>query len=221
MERMSLKEQDRLIRRQWPFRTILLGNGIGLWRGQITALSCPYEISILYVTRHFQPGFEWRHSYFPEVRVLAPQISRRPEEPELPIPHVYDENSVARPPLCLFDPAEDGWLPSQAIAETTIPLAADWLRFYEAWQATGIWMGGGRDHVVLRPAETSGQQIGCGRRHAIADGLGLDSSRSVIAAMDGEMEKPVSRLQLMSRLTSFAASRTSCRDLLIPTSLAA
>lgn len=145
---LSLEQQDRLIRQRWPFRTVSLGEHFGLWRGEIFGLSAPYEISILYVRRHFQPGFEYAHPWFPRVLVRAPLICRRPEAPDVPIPHVFDEGGSERPSLCLFDPAFNGWSSDRPIAMTTIPWAADWLRFYEAWQATGIWTGGGRDHRI-------------------------------------------------------------------------
>lgn len=145
---LGLEQQDRLIRQRWPFRTVSLGEHFGLWRGEIFGLSAPYEISILYVRRHFQPGFEYAHSWFPQVRVRAPLVCRRPETPDVPIPHVYDEGLTAYPSLCLFDPVLKGWSSECAIASTTIPWAADWLRFYEAWQATGIWSGGGREHRI-------------------------------------------------------------------------
>lgn len=145
---LSLAQQDRLIRRQWPFRTILLGEHFGLWRGTVIGLSAPYEISIMYVRRHFQSGFEYAYPFFPQVLVHAPLITRRPEARDEPIPHVYDEGLTDHPSLCLFDPAERGWDSSRAIATTTIPWAADWLRFYEAWQATGVWTSGGRDHFI-------------------------------------------------------------------------
>ena len=55
---LPLWQQDRLLRRDWPFRTVLLGDDLALWRGRVYGLSQGYEVSILYVRRHFQQGFE-------------------------------------------------------------------------------------------------------------------------------------------------------------------
>lgn len=178
----SLAQQDRLIRRDWPFRAVLLGPDLGLWRGRIFGLSAPYEIDILYVRRHFQANFEYAYPFFPRVVVRTPLITRRPGAPDEPIPHVFDEGATAYPSLCLFDPAERGWHAGLAIAHTTIPWAADWLRFYEAWQATGVWTGGGRDH--LRLGKTS--VLSRGTAGAAADRrasrlIGSSASRALLA----------------------------------------
>lgn len=195
---LSLVQQDRLIRRQWPFRTVLLGKHFGLWRGTVMGLSAPYEISIMYVRRHFQPGFEYAYPFFPQVLVHAPLITRRTEAPDDPIPHVFDEGLTDHPPLCLFDPAERGWDSSRAIATTTIPWAADWLRFYEAWQATGVWTGGGRDHFIPGPGDPGDlagtPTIAAGSRAARL--IGSSASRALLArATAGEQAvDPLHRL---------------------------
>lgn len=196
---MPLAEQDRLIRRAWPFRTILLGNGMALWRGTVTALSCPYDVSIFYVPRRDCDTFTFAHADFPEVRVHSPPVTRRAEEPDTPIPHVFDEGLVRLPPLCLFDPRERGWDASRAIADTTIPWIADWLRFYEAWQATGHWAGGGREHDRRVVAGPSGR---CPRRltAAIDEYFGMGASRAVITTAEARAAAPVARAQLADHL---------------------
>lgn len=178
---LSLAEQDRRIRRDWPFRAVLLGRDLALWRGTVTGLSAPYDISILYVLEPEQDGFEYNHAWFPEVRVHAPLLTRRPQTPDVPIPHVYEEGLSPRPMLCLFDPAERGWWGDQAIADTTLPLVADWLRFYEAWMATGVWTGGGRDHAGSYRAIISGTYSSRLSRH-VENRAGMATSRPVLAA---------------------------------------
>lgn len=169
---------------------------MGLWRGTVTSLSAEYEVSVLFVLRQEQDGFEYDHAWFPEVRVLSPPVTRRPEAPDEPIPHVYREGIDARPVLCLFDPAERGWWPDQFIAATTLPLVADWLRFYEAWVATGVWTGGGREHrpepIVHRGPERS---FPTGIDRMAADRAGLASSRLALASRIAGSEPPY-RLQL-------------------------
>ena len=198
---LSVRAQDRAIRREWPFRTVFAGTSMGLWRGTITSLSAEYEISVLYVLQPEQDGFEYDHAWFPEVRVLNAPLTRRPETPDEPIPHVYREGIDARPVLCLFDPAERGWWPDQSIATTTLPLVADWLRFYEAWMATGIWTGGGREHgsgpigrrMSERPFPTAVDRTVEG--HA-----GLSSSRLTLASRTGGRRPPY-RSQLADLLS--------------------
>jgi hypothetical protein len=195
MAPLSLIEQDRLIRRGWPFRTIVLGGDFGLWSGEVVGFSKRYEISILYVRRHFQDGFEYAHAWFPEVRVRSPLIVRREGEPETPIPHVYGEGVDPKPMLCLFDPAAQGWSPSQSIADTTIPLAADWLRYYEAWQATGIWTGGGRDHATRDSAPSPARTSNGLRTAQVARVSGMHVSRAILTTREARLAGSVSRLQ--------------------------
>lgn len=196
---LPLAHQDRLLRRDWPFRTILLGDDIALWRGRVYGLSQGYEVAILYVRKPFQPSFEYAHAWFPEVHVLSPRLERRSEEPDTPIPHVYDE--VDRPNLCLFDPAFDGWDASQAIAATTVPWIAEWLRFYEAWHATGLWHGGGRDHgETTPPRATSDRNSSWPLARSVAKIMGMDASRAIIATIPERAAGPLDRRTLFYRL---------------------
>jgi len=57
------------------------------------------------------------------------------------IPHTY---SPDRP--CLFYPGWREWKSDMKIAATIIPWLSLWLYYYEVWQATGEWMGGGIEH---------------------------------------------------------------------------
>lgn len=179
---LSLAEQDRRIRRDWPFRAVLLGRDLALWRGTVTGLSAPYDISILYALNPEQDGFEYNHAWFPEVRVHAPLLTRCPQAPDIPIPHVYEEGLSPRPMLCLFDPAERGWWPDMAIADTTLPLVGDWLRFYEAWIATGVWTGGGRDHAGIGPPPAAGGACPPDLIRQIERAAKMAASRAVLAA---------------------------------------
>lgn len=154
MAALSIPEQDRLIRAAWPnFKTIVATKRLGIWRGTIRGLSHPYEIEIIYVRNGDADPFYYGYAPFPEVTVLDPPLTRRSEDPDDPIPHIYDDPDSAQPILCLFDPRVGGWRPHQAIAETILVWTASWLRFYEAWHATGVWTGGGAPHgPMTRPA---------------------------------------------------------------------
>ena len=69
----------------------------------------------------------------PRVFVTDPPLRPRGEEP---IPHRYADGR-----LCLYLPGE--WTSRQYIATTIVPWTATWLYYYEAWHATGEWLGGG------------------------------------------------------------------------------
>lgn len=199
---LTLAEQDRRIRRDWQFRAVLVGHDIALWRGTVTSLSATYDISIVLALHPEQDGFEFAHSWFPEVRVQAPVLTRRPQEPDVPMPHVYEESSP-RPMLCLFDPAERGWWPDMPIADTTLPLVADWLRFYEGWMATGVWTGGGRDHAGAYRPPPSGAAHSSRLTHQVERATGMSASRSVLAALLLAPARPPARSKMTDLLKHF------------------
>lgn len=124
---LGLGEQVAYLRLWWPaFRTVRRGKGV-IARGAIqpTAISAVYEVEITH-----------RGGRSPEVRVLSPELERRVEDE--PIPHMYEQQR-----LCLYLPGENEWKPDDAIALTILPWSVLWLTFYEAWHATGEWLGGG------------------------------------------------------------------------------
>ena len=53
-------------------------------------------------------------------------------------PHLYPDRS-----LCLYYPPNDEWNYKNSWAETLVPWASLWLYYYEIWQETGEWLGGG------------------------------------------------------------------------------
>ena len=77
----------------------------------------------------------------PETRVLCPNLKRRPGEP---LPHTYPGER-----LCLYYPFANPseWEPQMWLSETIYIWAALWLMFYETCLVTGIWNGGGIEHV--------------------------------------------------------------------------
>ncbi len=54
------------------------------------------------------------------------------------IPHLYENGS-----LCLYYPKNNEWNYTDVWAETLIPWACLWLYYFELWQFTGEWIGGG------------------------------------------------------------------------------
>lgn len=155
MAALSIHEQDQRIRSDWPaIRTVFISRRLGIWRGFIQGLSHPYEVEIVDARNRDWDPFHYLYAPFPEVTVLSPSLSRRPEQPDVPIPHIYTDPDRDQPVLCLFDPRAKGWGPHQAIADSILVWTASWLRFYEAWHATGVWTGGGASHGPI-PRRTS------------------------------------------------------------------
>lgn len=147
MAGLTNREQDRLIRSSWPaFRTVIEGERLAIWRGVIHGLAHPYTVEIIYVRNRHGDRFRYAYAPFPEVTVIDPPLARRLEDPDDPIPHVYTDAARDQPVLCLFDPRAGGWTRDQAIADTILVWTASWLRFYEAWHATGVWTGGSAPH---------------------------------------------------------------------------
>ena len=147
MADLSNAQQDALIRASWPgFRTVMAGKRLAIWRGAVQGLSHRYEVKVLYARNRRGDPFRYDYAWFPEVTVLDPPLCARADDPLDPIPHVYNDITSDQPILCLFDPRDDGWSRDQAIADTILVWTASWLRFYEAWHATGVWTGGSAPH---------------------------------------------------------------------------
>jgi len=70
--------------------------------------------------------------YFPETRITRWRAI---------VPHTYIGDC-----LCLYYPDYDEWTSAMYIAETIVPWISLWLMYYEAWLATGEWLGGGIKH---------------------------------------------------------------------------
>ena len=190
MAALTVEEQDRLIRAAWPgFRTIIAGKRIGIWRGTLQGLSHPYEVQVVYARNRRGDPFRYAYAWFPEVTVLDPPLSRRAQDPDDPLPHVYIDLDSDQPILCLFDPRADGWERDRAIADTILVWTASWLRFYEAWHATGIWTGGSAPHgpralPTTTPAEDAVPAISTPARHRPRELLGCVSAEALLIALD-------------------------------------
>jgi len=107
------------------------------WTGELqpTVFSATYTLSFQYADG----------DYTPDVQVLDPEL-----DPGIArdLPHVYTDTGG----LCLH--LRNQWDPSQPIATTIVPWAAEWLLHYELWKATGEWTGGGHPHLEpVRPID--------------------------------------------------------------------
>lgn len=73
---------------------------------------------------------------YPIVRVLNPKLNKGPNGES--IPHMYPNEN-----LCLYLPKSGEFTSRKYVAETLVPWASLWLYYYEQWQITGKWLGGG------------------------------------------------------------------------------
>ena len=88
----------------------------------------PTPINAVYRAR-----IEYAAGAFPVTFIESPALLRR--HPDERIPHTYEGD---RP--CLF---RRDFRPDKRIATTIVPWLKYWLFFYESWQVTGEWQGGG------------------------------------------------------------------------------
>lgn len=106
-----------------------------IWRGPLQ----PREEGTRYRVRiHWQVGDE------PKVYVENPGLVPG-------APHVYPGGY-----LCLYYPADRTWHRGRLIADTIVPLTAEWLLFYEFWRLTGVWHGPEAPHAPDEPKEAPG-----------------------------------------------------------------
>lgn len=62
------------------------------------------------------------------------------------VPHLYSNGS-----LCLFYPSYNEWNYNDLWSETLVPWTSLWLFYYEIWQETGSWEGGGIHRKKMIP----------------------------------------------------------------------
>ena len=110
------------------------------WVGQLRPQFQKYKVSI-----------DYRLFDAPNVRILAPELIRLPDNEEGQLPHVYPPAND--PTLCLYDPKTDQWDATRLLSQTIVLWTLDWLSCYELWLMTGRWTGGGRHPTS--PSETA------------------------------------------------------------------
>lgn len=142
MKCLTIREQDWQVRRRWPsFKTVHRDRSSVVWEGTLQPLCKIYTVRVGLQ----RPGVR-AESCIPSVVVVAPSLRHRPDAPEEPIPHIYDNQDPRlreSPLLCLYHPPTAEWHGGKAVATTIIPWSIDWLVCYEGWLATGQWTGGG------------------------------------------------------------------------------
>ncbi|MFD1786476.1 hypothetical protein ACFSC3_02710 [Sphingomonas floccifaciens] len=121
---------------------------VTIWEGELTPLSQPYRVRIV-DHRGMDDGSFRFTSPWPSARLLTP-IARRPEAPDLPIPHIYGPHDDPRgADLCLFHPRSRDWTDDMLLAESIVPWTAEWLFYYEMWLVTGLWGGDEAEHGAV------------------------------------------------------------------------
>ena len=141
---LPIRLQIERMRRAWPdFRVLSTSDWYVSWEGPLRPLAMRYTVRVSMCFGR-QLSNAVIVGYAPRVTVVDPLLRRRPEQPEKPIPHIYPNGLCPdRPILCLYLPRSGEWSARDAVADTTIPWAIDWLACYEGWLATGEWAGGG------------------------------------------------------------------------------
>jgi len=140
---LSIYEQHAYVSSLWPSFVCRASGGL---------LICIGIVQPLRVTNRYRVRIEYRSTLTPKAWVEDPPLSRR--DPDEPIPHTYPPD---RP--CLFHPRYGEWRPDMRIATTVIPWLLEWLVYYEAWQATGEWRGGG-EHPLISTSGSAARDKG-------------------------------------------------------------
>lgn len=129
---LRLVDQKNDLVLSFPDAKATINNGVLVWTGVVSPspLSKEYTLKI-----------EYRIGKNPIAWVINEKLNA---ETYMNIPHNYgvDLKSGAIK-LCLFKPKQREWMKHFSIAKTIVPWAIEWLLFYEIWQVTGEWQGGG------------------------------------------------------------------------------
>jgi hypothetical protein len=142
---LPVEEQDRRLRAECPqFRLVAHAGWIGVWEGTVRPVCQTYRIRIIYFSRRYFPGWDLANPHL-SVFVVDTPIGADPRGTGEKSQHVY---RLGHPPdyprLCICDPVDDDWHPSEYIVDRIIPWTIKWLFFHEDWVATGVWKGRGR-----------------------------------------------------------------------------
>ncbi len=142
---IPIENQIAAMDKRWPAFTLVQSVGRGaVWEGMLDPVRRHYRVRVSYEVPLAIENFSIINVQ-PRVQILSPRLESHPDYDEGPIPHVYvNRKERSLPYLCLFDPYNGEWTPSDLLAETTVPWASRYLYFYEGWLLTGKWSGGGR-----------------------------------------------------------------------------
>ena len=132
--KLQLIEQKNCLLQDFPESQAKINSGILIWYGKV----CPTPISKEYLLK-----LEYKMGSYPKVWLLNADIKVGEESK---IPHHYHVDEVEKIiQLCLFKPRRKEWMKHYFISHTIIPWAIEWLYYYEIWNITGVWQGGGNE----------------------------------------------------------------------------
>lgn len=175
-----------------------------------------YRIRIVYFARRHFPGYDLTNPYV-SLFVMDPPIGADPRGTGEPPQHVYRLGYHPDfPRLCIYDPVDDHWHPSEPIVDRIIPWTIKWLFFHEEWVLTGEWKGGGR-HPEVNECRTQSdldaaslaqrEQFLTAEFHRLGQRIGLSASSLSMAAGSGGFSLLQSWLQLSTDTPAELQSR--------------
>lgn len=140
---LTLEQQARIVRQRFPktetWYRFTLGHRWLCFRLSLR----PCE-----VCREYEVLFACTRALRPHVWVLDPEPVKSAHGQETP--HLNYDGT-----LCLFDPMQGEWSPSDALAHTIVPWSSRWLYHYENWLVTGVWRGDSPEVALDAPSDTS------------------------------------------------------------------
>jgi hypothetical protein len=117
---LTTAQHNARIRQLFPQFQYAWERGTGIWSGTLQ----PQEEGAVYHVR-----IAYKVTDRPRVKVTSPAIRQDAK-------HLYPGGE-----LCLYYPKDRTWHSGLHIAETIIPMTAEWLLFYELWLESGKWWG--------------------------------------------------------------------------------
>ncbi len=124
-------------------------------------LSFTYQVRPTALSRTYMLELSYTRNSPPDVRVLEPNLVELSGDQGRP-PHLYSFQHPVQ--LCLYLPRSGDWARDQPLSVTVVPWSIEWLFYYEMWQATGEWHGGGAHPVaVARSKKRKSKKNGHGK----------------------------------------------------------
>jgi len=192
---LAVEEQDARLRAACPqFSLVAYNPWVGVWEGTLRPICQTYRVRIIYFARRVFRGFILDNPYV-SVFVIDPPIGANPRGTGEPPQHVFRlGHHPDFPRLCIYDPVDDRWEPSEYIVDRIVPWTIKWLFFHEEWVASGEWKGGGR-HPELPQCQTQDdldpaslarrEQLRTAEFHRLGRKIGVFASLLSMAAASG------------------------------------
>lgn len=141
--KLQLIDQKNFIMVDFPDSEVCIREGVLYWHGKVKPTS---------VSKEYYLKLEYRMGKYPKAWLIKEVLD---EKTAYYIPHHYavdvKEGTIE---LCLFKPKMKEWMKHYPLSKTIIPWAIEWIYYYEIWQITGEWKGGG-DHPTPKDCKNS------------------------------------------------------------------